>query len=190
VFGNTWDSYPAASKEYLNRLYPAIFSKSDIDRGTVGQILQEVALRTKLEKRYVYRSSDNAYDSHRANVHQVLLQGDPALRILMSVPLATTPQSTRISSDEDSSEQQVDDQISASPNPNDGKFDLRFYVQPGKAALLTILSQTGAELLSKNFIGHGQHLEPIQLNSAATGIVLIQLRTNDRIQAKKIIIVK
>lgn len=398
VFGNTWDSYPAASKEYLNRLYPAIFSKSDSDRGTVGQILQEVALRTKLEKKYAYRSSDNIYDAHRANVHQVLLQGDPALRILMSEPIAAIPQSTceslgdqcsgnsqevrpyninmsssgsvpfrltykahegpstgriringgvwqtfnlaqtnigkyveaiigtyalnagdntidfasgdgyicfrqlctgtpppsnctglgdvcsgnpseirsytinmsaggskqfkltykahegpstgrmringgawqtfglvqtnigqyveatigsyslnagnntvefasgggyicfrqlctgntgtRISIGENSIEQQADDEVSVSPNPNDGKFDLRFYIEPGKTAVLTILSQAGTELLSKRFVGHGEHLEHIQLDSSAAGIFLVQLRTNDRIRTKKIIIVR
>jgi hypothetical protein len=88
VFGNTWDTYPMTSNEYLERLYPAIFSKSDNDRGTIGQILQEAALQTKLAKGYAYNAADTLiatyYDSDRANIHQVLLQGDPALRILLN----------------------------------------------------------------------------------------------------------
>lgn len=88
VFGNTWDSYTITSNEYLNRLYPAIFSKSDSNRGTIGQVLQDIALKTKLAIGYAYNPADTLlatyYDSDRANIHQVLLQGDPALRILLN----------------------------------------------------------------------------------------------------------
>lgn len=88
VFGNTWDSYGITSNDYLDRLYPTIFGKSDSNRGTIGQILQDVALQTKLAKGYAYNPEDTLlftyYDSDRANIHQVLLQGDPALRILLN----------------------------------------------------------------------------------------------------------
>lgn len=88
VFGNTWDSYAMTSNDYLDRLYPTIFSKSDSNRGTIGQILQDVALQTKVAKGYAYNLADTLlatyYDSDRANIHQVLLQGDPALRILLN----------------------------------------------------------------------------------------------------------
>ncbi|WP_353721986.1 T9SS type A sorting domain-containing protein [Dyadobacter sp. 676] len=44
---------------------------------------------TKLQKAYTYNVAQNSrvasfYDADRANVHQVLLQGDPALRILIT----------------------------------------------------------------------------------------------------------
>ncbi len=89
VFGNTWDAYASTSNEYLDRLYPVIFSKTDKDRGTIGQILQDVALQTKLAKGYTYNPGQNSrvaayYDADRANIHQVLLQGDPALKILIN----------------------------------------------------------------------------------------------------------
>lgn len=89
VFGNTWDAYASTSNDYLDRLYPLIFSKSDKDRGTIGKILQEVALQTKLAKGYTYNPGQNSrvaafYDADRANIHQVLLQGDPALKILIN----------------------------------------------------------------------------------------------------------
>ncbi|MDR6803513.1 hypothetical protein J2Y45_000783 [Dyadobacter sp. BE34] len=89
VFGNTWDAYASTSNEYLDRLYPLIFSKSDKDRGTIGEILQEVALQTKIAKGYNYNPGQNSrvaafYDADRANIHQVLLQGDPALKILIN----------------------------------------------------------------------------------------------------------
>jgi hypothetical protein len=89
VFGNTWDAYASTSNEYLDRLYPLIFSKLDKDRGTIGQILQEVAAQTKTIKGYTYNVAQNSrvaafYHADRANIHQVLLQGDPALRILLN----------------------------------------------------------------------------------------------------------
>ncbi|MGX5854415.1 putative type IX secretion system sortase PorU2 [Dyadobacter jiangsuensis] len=84
VFGNSWESFAGVSNEYLARLYPEIFSKSDNDRGTMGQILQNVAVQTKLEKGYTYSGEAFYYDANRANIHQILLQGDPALKILVN----------------------------------------------------------------------------------------------------------
>lgn len=89
VFGNTWDAYASTSNEYLDRLYPLIFSKTDKERKSIGQILQEVALQTKTVKGYTYNPAQNSrvaafYDADRANIHQVLLQGDPALKILIN----------------------------------------------------------------------------------------------------------
>lgn len=96
VFGNSWDSYATSSNEYLDLLYPVIFSNSDSNRGTIGQILQDVALQTKLAKGYNYDPGPDSlittyYDADRANIHQVLLQGDPALRILINeAPLSAS----------------------------------------------------------------------------------------------------
>jgi hypothetical protein len=89
VFGNDWDAYASTSNEFLDRLYPKIFGVKDADRGTIGQILQAVALETKTLRGYTYNPGQNAriasyYDADRANVHQVILQGDPALRILIN----------------------------------------------------------------------------------------------------------
>ncbi len=87
VFGNDWDAYASPSNEFLDRLYPLIFSKNDKQRGTLGEILQQVALDTKNAKNYSYTTALNSgpnsyYDVDRANIHQMLLQGDPALVIL------------------------------------------------------------------------------------------------------------
>ncbi|KAA0991239.1 putative type IX secretion system sortase PorU2 [Dyadobacter aurulentus] len=89
VFGNDWDAYASTSNEYLDKLYLEIFPKTDAERKTIGGIVQEVALKTKLEKGYAYSDAVNGrtaayYDFDRANVHQIILQGDPALRILMT----------------------------------------------------------------------------------------------------------
>ena len=89
VFGNTWDAFASNSNEYLDRLYPLIFSETDAQRRTIGQILQEVARQTKLAKGYTYNPAQNSrvaafYDVDRANAQQVLLQGDPAMRILIT----------------------------------------------------------------------------------------------------------
>lgn len=89
VFGNDWDAFASVSNEYLDQLYPLIFSKSDSQRGTIGKILQEVAAKMKDQKKYTYNANQNGriaayYDADRANIHQVLLQGDPALQILIN----------------------------------------------------------------------------------------------------------
>ena len=89
VFGNSWDSYASVSAEFLNRLYPTIFSKDDAQRGTIGQILKDVAAQTKAAKGYSYTVAQNGrvasyYDADRANIHQMVLQGDPALKILIN----------------------------------------------------------------------------------------------------------
>jgi hypothetical protein len=100
----------------------------------------------------------------------------------------------RTSSEENRGIDQIEelgnDQIIASPNPSDGKFDLRFYVKPGKIAVLTIVNQVGAELKSKRLYGHGWHLEHIELNQTDSGIVLIQVKTNERMLTKKVVLVK
>lgn len=89
VFGNTWDAFASNSNEYLDRLYPLIFQASDSQRKSIGGILQEVARQTKIAKGYTYNPAQNSrvagfYNVDRANVHQILLQGDPALRILIT----------------------------------------------------------------------------------------------------------
>ncbi|MCF2491181.1 C25 family cysteine peptidase [Dyadobacter sp. CY347] len=89
VFGNTWDAFASNSNKYLARLYPLIFSVNDSKRGTIGEILKQAALATKLAEGYEYNADNNSrvmgdYDVDRANVHQILLQGDPALRILIT----------------------------------------------------------------------------------------------------------
>ena len=88
VFGNTWDAYASNSNEYLDRLYPKIFSQTDLQRKSIGEILKDVAAEMKDVKKYTYTTGNNTnegyYDVDRANIHQILLQGDPAMRILLS----------------------------------------------------------------------------------------------------------
>ncbi|WP_439585430.1 C25 family cysteine peptidase [Dyadobacter bucti] len=91
VLGNSWDAYASNSNEYLDRLYPEIFSSTDSERLPIGNILQQVALQMKIAKGYSYSDVNNSriaayYDKDRANTHQILLQGDPALKILIAQP--------------------------------------------------------------------------------------------------------
>ena len=75
--------------EYLDKLYTQIFTVTDLNRKSIGNIVKEVARQTKLQKQYTYNVGQNSriasyYDADRANVHQVLLQGDPAVAILIT----------------------------------------------------------------------------------------------------------
>ncbi|MCF0071851.1 C25 family cysteine peptidase [Dyadobacter sp. CY261] len=88
VFGNTWAGYASSCNNYLQRIYAAIFNQSDKDRKSIGEMMKDVALQTKLSAGYRV-GYENArlnieYIADQAQIHQTLLLGDPALRVLIS----------------------------------------------------------------------------------------------------------
>lgn len=88
VFGNTWAGYASSCNNYLQRIYAAIFNQSDKDRKTIGEMMKDVALQTKLSAGYRI-GYENArlniqYIQDQAQIHQTLLLGDPALKVLIS----------------------------------------------------------------------------------------------------------
>ena len=126
VFGNTWDAYASNSNEYLDRLYPRIFSQTDTQRKTIGEILSDVAQEMKTVKGYRYTEANNAggaseYNVDRANIHQILLQGDPALRILLTdAPLPVK----LISFDAESADDKVNLNWKTASEVNNGRFEI------------------------------------------------------------------
>lgn len=73
---NSYLSYGTPSALHLGEFYSQVFSTTDGSRKRVGDILNEVA------KAITGRSGYNSMDVQ--NLHQVILQGDPALRILVT----------------------------------------------------------------------------------------------------------
>jgi hypothetical protein len=88
VFGNSWSGYASSCNEYLKKIYAEVFDKSDQNRLTLGQIIKVVAQQTKSSAGYRV-GFENArlnidYNENRAQVHQTMVLGDPALKILLS----------------------------------------------------------------------------------------------------------
>ena len=84
VFGNSWDGYEQAFKPYMDMLYPKLFVP-DSQKKPIGTLIKEVAATivadpAKQSKYGGYLSS--AYLQYQANIHQGILLGDPAIRLL------------------------------------------------------------------------------------------------------------
>jgi hypothetical protein len=71
VIANTYYSFEATSGKYLEILYKQLFSKSESSKLSLGKVQQGVA-------KEILSVGFSPYDV--ANIHQSLLQGDPAIR--------------------------------------------------------------------------------------------------------------
>lgn len=72
IIANSYYSYAATSINYLNKLYSLIFNEP-VETLSIGQIQQRAALEIL---------SKNRSDYDVANIHQSLLQGDPAVQLV------------------------------------------------------------------------------------------------------------
>jgi hypothetical protein len=72
VFANSFWSYAYPTQRYLDVLYEKLFTDSSSVNLTIGEIQQATNLQLTSEVRNNYI---------KANIHQVVLQGDPALRL-------------------------------------------------------------------------------------------------------------
>lgn len=88
VFGNTFSGYASSCNSYMQKVYSLIFSTSDAERKTLGQILQEVSRQTKNAGNFRLGNENarvaSVYVLDQAQIHQTILLADPALRILLS----------------------------------------------------------------------------------------------------------
>ncbi|KQS33225.1 C25 family cysteine peptidase [Dyadobacter sp. Leaf189] len=89
VFGNSFSGYNESCNEFLQELYPLIFGTPDKARQTLGNILRATSHETKSNPNPYRMSADNAriaadYQKRRAQLHQTVLIGDPAIQILFS----------------------------------------------------------------------------------------------------------
>jgi hypothetical protein len=88
VFGNSWAGYASSCNTYMQFVYDEMFGKNDKQRETLGKILQIAAAQTKLSAGFRI-GAENArvaqdYVDDQAQVHQTVLLGDPALKILLT----------------------------------------------------------------------------------------------------------
>jgi hypothetical protein len=77
-----------------------------------------------------------------------------------------------------------------SPNPNQGDFEISFYVPPGQSAGLSIVNTEGKVFYKKQLIGKGYHTERVKLATASSGLYIIRLVTGAGVITNKIFVAK
>lgn len=73
ILANTFDTFVSTTTHYLDVLYPVLFTDSSSAALSIGQVQKEVARR-------IITAGANSFDI--SNIHQGLLQGDPALHMI------------------------------------------------------------------------------------------------------------
>ncbi|REA62449.1 hypothetical protein DSL64_09350 [Dyadobacter luteus] len=84
VFANTWDGYSTAFEPYMKKLYAKLLV-ADSDKKPIGDIIKEISASIISPSANSRIAAD--YDFHIANIHQGLLLGDPAIKLLYSMPV-------------------------------------------------------------------------------------------------------
>ncbi|MCE7043820.1 T9SS type A sorting domain-containing protein [Dyadobacter sp. CY312] len=85
---------------------------------------------------------------------------------------------------------EVVNDLTVSPNPNQGEFEVSFYLESDKGASLTIVNPDGRRFYHKKLIGKGHHTESVNLTGVNSGIFIIQLVTETGSKSKKISVAK
>lgn len=73
VVANSFESFVSPSEDYLSQLYHDMFANPEMLNQPIGKIQQVVAQKIASEDKGTYAT---------ANIHQSLLQGDPALKLI------------------------------------------------------------------------------------------------------------
>jgi hypothetical protein len=76
IIANTFDSYISSSTLYLTQLYRTLYTDINFLNSSIGIIQKEVATK-------IMSSQPSSYDI--GNIHQSLLQGDPAIKLIHSL---------------------------------------------------------------------------------------------------------
>ena len=76
------------------------------------------------------------------------------------------------------------------PNPNNGVFETSFFIQKGKKATILVTDLQGRTIYRKTITGQGAHRERLDLSSASSGTLFIQLKKEDKTEVQKISVVR
>jgi hypothetical protein len=76
------------------------------------------------------------------------------------------------------------------PNPNDGTFEVSFYLQKGGKATLSVIGLKGESWFEKAIKGTGKQKEKIILPGAVSGTCIILLRREDGVEVEKTVVVR
>ncbi len=86
-------------------------------------------------------------------------------------------------------------ELTISPNPNDGEFEARFYVEPGRKATLRVSDVLGRQVWQKSLTGQGEHREMVRLPAQSVGSYILLLdkeatAASGKTEFKRVIVVK
>ncbi|WP_221392948.1 M4 family metallopeptidase [Dyadobacter sp. NIV53] len=81
-------------------------------------------------------------------------------------------------------------ELVVSPNPNTGVFEVSFYLQKNKKATLSVIDVRGTSRFEQSIIGKGVHTEKVNLEKHPSGTYLVQLRKDDGVEIKRLIVIK
>ena len=84
VFGNSWDGYSEPFEPYMNDLYARLFVP-DAQKKPIGVVIKEVAQAQAPSAHF------DDYSVFGTNIHQQVLLGDPAIKLLFSAPVTQLP---------------------------------------------------------------------------------------------------
>ncbi|GAA4419274.1 hypothetical protein GCM10023187_53420 [Nibrella viscosa] len=81
-------------------------------------------------------------------------------------------------------------ELNVAPNPTNGEFEVGFYVEAGQDAVLSVVDLLGVSYYEQKLKGEGKHIEKVALPNKAPGLLIVQLRTGNKLLAKKIVVVR
>lgn len=86
-------------------------------------------------------------------------------------------------------------ELTVSPNPNNGQFEASFYVEPGRKAVLSVTDMQGREVWQKALRGEGNQKETVHLPAQAVGSYILLLNKEattsaGKVEYKKVVVVK
>lgn len=80
--------------------------------------------------------------------------------------------------------------LQAYPNPAPGEFKASFHLKMGEAATIRVTDVQGKVWHTRSVKGKGSHEERISLGNAPAGIYLLQVKTPDVMETKKILLTR
>ncbi|WP_025764130.1 PA14 domain-containing protein [Dyadobacter tibetensis] len=87
-------------------------------------------------------------------------------------------------------DKEEDRSISIVPNPNEGVFQVMFYLSLGQSADLMVYDVQGKELIQKPIQGQGMHRELLSLPEHLTGSFLVVLSHSNGFEIKKMVVLR
>ncbi|SEI52116.1 Por secretion system C-terminal sorting domain-containing protein [Dyadobacter sp. SG02] len=86
--------------------------------------------------------------------------------------------------------QNQDPALQIFPNPAPGEFKATFYLKIGEPGTIRVTDVQGKIWHTQHIKGKGSHEERINLGNAPSGIYLLQVKKNDSVETKKILVVR
>lgn len=99
-------------------------------------------------------------------------------------------QSARMAAPEARAWQEGISALQAYPNPTRADFKAVFHLDPGKIGTLSVVDMKGRSWHERQVKGQGTHQERINMEGAPAGIYLLQVKKENSIETKKILIVQ